>query len=209
MNVRIVLYEDNPDLSAGLSVLLKGTDGIDFKGAFMNCDHVLNEMKELQPTIVLMDIDMPGTNGLEGLKIIKSAFPEIEIIMLTVFDDNHHVFEAVCNGASGYILKTSSPAQIIQAIMDLHDGGAPMSPVIARKVLQLFPKKSVQPDYELSPREKETLSFLVKGFSYKMIADEMNVTIHTVNAHIKKIYEKLHVHSNTGAITKSISEKIV
>lgn len=210
MGVRIILYEDNVDLRESMSVLFKGAPDIEFMGAFMNCEHVVEHMKSLSPEIVLMDIDMPGTNGIEGLKLIKAAYPKIEILMLTVFDDNKHIFEAICNGASGYILKTSTPSLIIDSIYQLQKGGAPMSPGIARKVLQLFPKTiASSPDYALSPREKETLSFLVKGHSYKMIAEQMGVTVFTINAHCKKIYEKLHVHSNTEAIVKAVGERII
>ena len=210
MPIPVVLYEDNLDLRESMSVLLKGSSELELKGAFRNCDMVKVQMAELKPEIVLMDIDMPGTNGIEGLKKIKASFPQIEILMITVFDDNERIFEAICAGASGYILKTESPARIIEAVKELHNGGAPMSPSIARKVLQLFPKKQNEnTDYHLTDREKETLAFLIKGYSYKMIADEMKVTIHTVNAHCKKIYEKLHVHSNTEAIAKAAAEKII
>ena len=210
MGIRVTLYEDNIDLRESMEVLLRGTPGIEFTGAFMNCNDVLAQMKELKPEIVLMDIDMPGINGIEGLKLIKKSFPEIEILMLTVFDDNERIFESICAGASGYILKTVSPAEIISAIHELHNGGAPMSPSIARKVLRLFPKTSTAaPVYDLTAREAETLSWLAKGYSYKMISEQMQVTIHTVNAHCKKIYEKLHVHSNTEAIAKAMNEKIV
>jgi DNA-binding NarL/FixJ family response regulator len=157
-----------------------------------------------------MDIDMPGTNGIEGLKLIKKNYPGIEILMLTVFDNNERIFESICAGASGYMLKTSSPSEIISAIYELHSGGAPMTPSIARKVLLLFPKSpAIAPEYDLTVREKETLSWLAKGYSYKMISEQMNVTIHTINAHCKKIYEKLHVHSNTEAIAKAMNDKIV
>jgi DNA-binding NarL/FixJ family response regulator len=210
MGIRVTLYEDNIDLRESMCVLLRGTPGIEFTDAFMNCDEVLAQMRELKPEIVLMDIDMPGTNGIEGLKLIKKSFPEIEVLMLTVFDDNKRIFESICTGASGYLLKTTSPAEIIAAILELHNGGAPMTPSIARKVLHLFPQSSpAHPDYDLSLREKETLSWLAKGYSYKMIAEQMDVTIHTVNAHCKKIYEKLHVHSNTEAVAKAMNEKIV
>ena len=210
MGIRVILYEDNTDLRESMSVLLRGTPGIEFAGAFMNCDDVLAQMKELNPEIVLMDIDMPGINGIEGLKLIKKSFPKIEILMLTVFDDNERIFESICAGASGYILKTVSPAEIISAIHELHSGGAPMTPSIARKVLRLFPKSSpAAPSYDLTAREAETLSWLAKGYSYKMISEQMEVTIHTVNAHCKKIYEKLHVHSNTEAVAKAMNEKIV
>lgn len=210
MEIRVTLYEDNTDLRESMSVLLRGTPGVEFTGAFMNCDDVLAQVKELKPEIVLMDIDMPGTNGIEGLRIIKKSFPSIEILMLTVFDDNERIFESICAGASGYILKTVSPAEIISAIHELHNGGAPMTPSIARKVLRLFPKSSpADSSYDLTAREKETLSWLAKGYSYKMISEQMDVTIHTVNAHCKKIYEKLHVHSNTEAIAKAMNEKIV
>lgn len=210
MGIPVLLYEDNSDLREGMSVLLRGTPGIEFLGAFLNCDEVSTHMQELHPAIVLMDIDMPGTNGIEGLKQIKTSYPEIEVLMLTVFDHNESIFESICAGASGYLLKTSSPAEIISAIKELNEGGAPMTPSIARKVLQLFPKSSGEKlNYELSEREKETLSWLAKGYSYKMIAEEMKVTVFTINAHCKKIYEKLHVHSNTEAISKAINEKLV
>lgn len=210
METRVTLYEDNIDLRESMSVLLRGTPGINFIGAFMNCDDVLTQMKELQPEVVLMDIDMPGINGIEGLKLIKKKFPSIEILMLTVFDNNDHIFESICAGASGYLLKTSPPATIISAIHELRNGGAPMTPSIARKLLQLFPKSnSVASEYDLTDREKETLAWLAKGYSYKMISEEMKVTTYTVNAHCKKIYEKLHVHSNTEAVAKAMKEKIV
>lgn len=210
MGIRIILYEDNTDLRESMTVLLRGTPGIEFTGAFVNCDDVLAQVKELKPDIVLMDIDMPGTNGIDGLKLIKKSFPAVEILMLTVFDDNENIFASICAGASGYVLKTSSPAEIISAIHELHSGGAPMTPSIARKVLRLFPATSSAPNsYDLTERERETLSYLAKGFSYKMISAEMKVTIHTVNAHCKKIYEKLHVHSNTEAIAKAMNERIV
>ena len=168
----------------------------------------------MQPDVVLMDIDMPGMNGIDGVKNIRSVRPETHIIMLTVFDDNQRVFDAICAGATGYLLKRTPDEKIIDAIRDVQTGGAPMTSRIAKQVLQLF---SVQQnsqqqstiDYQLTKRETETLSWLVKGYSYKMIAENMEVSIDTVRAHIKKIYEKLHVHSMNEAVAKAIRQKIV
>jgi DNA-binding NarL/FixJ family response regulator len=158
-----------------------------------------------------MDIDMPVTNGVEGLKRIKLNFPSVEILMLTVFDDNEHIFECICNGASGYLLKKSSPAKIIDSLRDVCTGGAPMTASIARKVLQMFPKTSAASGDgdSLSPREKDVLFHLVKGLSYKMIANELSIAHDTVRVHIKHIYEKLHVHTMTEAVAKAINERIV
>lgn len=212
--IRVVVYEDNPELRESLRELIDGSDGMRCISTFSGCVHAGEEVKALQPDVVLMDIDMPGMNGIEGVKIIRSVRPETHIIMLTVFDDNHRVFEAVCAGATGYLLKRTPNVKIIEAIRDVHSGGAPMTSRIARQVLQLFSgqqhkETGTSIDYQLTRRETETLSWLVKGYSYKMIAEEMEVSIDTVRAHIKKIYEKLHVHSMNEAVAKAIKQKIV
>ncbi len=209
MPVKLALYEDNIDLRESLSALFMQVTDFELMGAFCNCDHVLEEMEQLKPEIVLMDIDMPGTNGIEGLKKIKASCPGILVMMLTVFEDNKHIFDAVCNGASGYILKTASPEQIIAAVVELSKGGAPMTPPIARKVLEFFSKPVSGPDYNLSKREMDVLVLLVKGCSYKMIAHELYISIDTVRSHIKKIYEKLQVNTMTEAVAKAIHNKIV
>ena len=212
--IRIMIYEDNPELRESLKQLIDGSEGMSCIAAFSGCIEAGEEVMALQPDVVLMDIDMPGMSGIEGVKNIRKVRPETHIIMLTVFDDNQLVFDAVCAGATGYLLKRTPDEKIIEAIRDVQTGGAPMTSRIARQVLQLFSgqqiKESTTPiDYQLTKRETETLSWLVKGYSYKMIAENMEVSIDTVRAHIKKIYEKLHVHSMNEAVAKAIRQKIV
>lgn len=211
MTIRIVIYEDNPDLRDGLSVLLRGTGGFELVGAFPNCQNVDAEISVLMPDIVLMDIDMPIANGIQGLKIIKEKFPQVNVLMLTVFEDNEHIFDAICSGAVGYMLKRTPPAKLLEAIQDANNGGAPMTSTIARKVLQMLPpqKRILDTAHNLTDREREILNLLVKGNSYKMIADQCFISMDTVRSHIKKIYEKLHVHSQTEAVAKAIHNQIV
>jgi DNA-binding NarL/FixJ family response regulator len=211
--IKIVVYEDNPDLRESLTVLLKGSMGFDLVGAFINCEKVIEQMQELSPDVVLMDIDMPIANGLKGLKDIKKTAPSVNVLMFTVFEDNESIFDAICSGAVGYLLKRTPPARLLESIYDAHHGGAPMTSSIARKVLQMLPsqpqQKSLDTSHNLTDRETEILGLLVKGNSYKMIADKSNISMDTVRSHIKKIYEKLHVHSQTEAVAKAIHQRIV
>jgi len=205
MAIRVVIYEDNIFLRNSIADLISSSPIFSLKGSFENCDHVSLDMETLHPHVVLMDIEMSGTNGLQGLRIIKNKFPNVLVIMLTVFEDNDSVFDAIRAGASGYLLKRTSPEKITDAILDVVNGGAPMTSSIARKVLDLFPK-SPSPSEELdklAPREQEVLNLLVTGHSYKMIADKCGITIETVRSHIKRIYEKLQVHSATEAASKA------
>ncbi len=209
--IRIVLYEDNPQLREGLSLLLNGSDGFEVIGAFKNCNNVREETAVLAPDVVLMDIDMPGTNGIEGLKLIRQQNNTTKVLMLTVFDDNKNVFEAIKNGANGYLLKKTPPAKLLEYIQEAHTGGAPMSSSIATQVLKMFSQLHNQAgsDYHLSEREKQVLQLLVNGYSYKMIAAEIFISIDTVRSHIKKIYEKLHVNSKSEAVAKAFKDRIV
>lgn len=212
--IRVMVYEDNAELRESLKELINGSEGMNCISAFSGCIHAGEEVMALQPDVVLMDIDMPGMNGIDGVKQIRSVRPETHIIMLTVFDDNQRVFDAICAGATGYLLKRTPDEKIIEAIRDVQTGGAPMTSRIARQVLHLFSgqqnnQKDATVDYQLTKRETEALSWLVKGYSYKMIAEHMEVSIDTVRAHIKKIYEKLHVHSMNEAVAKAIRQKIV
>ena len=209
--VKIVLYEDNPQLREGLSMLLNGSEGFEVLGAFKNCNNVVDEIEALQPDVVLMDIDMPGTNGIDGLKLIRQHNTTVKVLMLTVFDDNKNVFEAIRNGANGYLLKKTPPSKLLEYIQEAHTGGAPMSSSIATQVLKMFSQvhNSAGEDYHLSDREKQVLQLLVNGYSYKMIAAEMFIAIDTVRSHIKKIYEKLHVNSKSEAVAKAFKDKIV
>ncbi|MHA4809443.1 response regulator [Flavitalea flava] len=205
MPVKVVIYEDNPFLLNSLSELIGSADGLELKGAFENCNEVLQQMKECGPDVILMDIEMEGVGGLEGLRLIKQDFPQIEVMMLTVFDDSHKIFQAICHGASGYLLKKTSPDKIVEAIIDLHNGGAPMTSSVARKILNCFSRPPAPADEisKLTSRELEVLQMLGKGNSYKMIAAQCNITIETVRTYIKRIYQKLQVHSGMEAIAKA------
>jgi DNA-binding NarL/FixJ family response regulator len=211
MPIRVIIYEDNQDLRDGLSVLLGNAESIELVGAFANCEKVRAQVESLRPHAVLMDIDMPVVNGMAGLKTIRQHFPEVNVLMLTVFEQNEYVFEALCAGAVGYLLKKTPPDRLIEAIAEAQSGGAPMTSNIARKVLQMFSQPAVPEDnpHHLTDREKEVLALLVKGNSYKMIAAASNISLDTVRSHIKKIYEKLHVHSQTEAVAKAIRQRLV
>lgn len=209
--IKILIYEDNPQLREGLTMLINGSEGFEVLASFKNCNNVLQEIKTYKPDVILMDIDMPGTNGIEGLKQIRLVDTEIKILMLTVFDDNKNVFEAISNGANGYVLKKTPPARLLEYIQEANTGGAPMTSSIATQVLKMFAAlHNVRgEDYNLSEREKQVLSLLVNGYSYKMISAEIFIAIDTVRSHIKKIYEKLHVNSKSEAVAKAFKDKIV
>lgn len=209
--IKLMLYEDNPQLREGLTMLLNGSDGFEVVAAFKNCNNVEQDVQTWQPDVILMDIDMPGTNGIEGLKRLRKVNSTAKVLMLTVFDDNKNVFEAVRSGANGYLLKKTPPARLIEYIAEANSGGAPMTSSIATQVLKMFSDMNAQQgeDYNLSEREKQVLQLLVNGYSYKMIAAEMFIAIDTVRSHIKKIYEKLHVNSKSEAVAKAFKDKLV
>ena len=209
--IKVLIYEDNPQLREGLTMLINGSEGFEVLASFKNCNNVLQEIKTYKPDVILMDIDMPGTNGIEGLKQIRLVDNETKVLMLTVFDDNKNVFEAISNGANGYVLKKTPPARLLEYIQEANTGGAPMTSSIATQVLRMFSALNNEKgeDYNLSDREKQVLSLLVNGYSYKMISAEMFIAIDTVRSHIKKIYEKLHVNSKSEAVAKAFKDKIV
>lgn len=204
MKIKILLYEDNDNLRQSLSSLLQWQSDAELMAAMPNADSVLSDIEQFKPDVILMDIDMPRVNGIEALRLIRTRYKELPVIMLTVFEDNDHIFHAICAGASGYLLKKNFD-QIVPAIKDVIAGGAPMTGIIAKKVLSLFPRPAqtlTEEEALLSQREQELLQFLMKGYSYKMIADEMQIALETVRSHIKKIYRKLQVNSATEAIYK-------
>ena len=209
--IKVLLYEDNPQLREGLTMLIDGSDGFTVLASYKNCDNVTDEVEAWKPDVILMDIDMPGTNGIEGLKKIRARNTDVKILMLTVFDDNKNVFEAIRNGANGYVLKKTPPAKLLEYIEEAASGGAPMTASIATQVLKMFSQvnTSQNDDYNLSDREKQVLQLLVDGYSYKMIASEMFISIDTVRSHIKKIYEKLHVNSKSEAVAKAFKDKLL
>ena len=210
--IKLLIYEDNPQLREGLTMLINGSDGFEVLAAFKNCNNIIEEVGAWTPDVILMDIDMPGINGLEGLKLVRQVNHDVKILMLTVFDDNKNVFQAISNGANGYILKKTPPSRLLEYITEAQTGGAPMTASIATQVLKMFTSMNNSEkgeDYNLSDREKQVLQFLVEGYSYKMIANEMFIAIDTVRSHIKKIYEKLHVNSKSEAVAKAFKDRLV
>ncbi len=212
MTIRVAIFDDNQILRDGMYQLINGTAGFTCVGAFPNCNELLDDIRKSKPDVVLMDIEMPGMNGIEAVRVIKDHFPAVKILMETIFEEDEKVFASICNGAEGYLLKNTSPSEILEAIKELHAGGAPMTPSIASKVLKMFKsqnKKSTSEHEELTLREKEVLGYLVEGLSYKLIAEKCFISVETVNGHIRNIYKKLQVHSKGEAITKAIRGKIV
>lgn len=209
--IKVALYDDNTALRCSLSKLFANSPAFELQGAYANATQVIENCHFQKPDVILMDIDMPGISGIDAVALVRLKYPEIKILMLTVFDDNHRVFQSICNGANGYMLKQTNPMEILEAVKETHEGGAPMSPVIAFKVLHMVRTQAPlqKEKIDLSPREREVLTLLTKGFSYKMIADEADISIDTVRFYIKKIYEKLHVHSMTEAVSKALRNKWV
>lgn len=207
----ILLYDDNISLRESLEKLVHFSDELLLIGSFGHVQNVKEQVGELQPDVILMDIDMPGLNGIEAVKQIRRFNPKVLIIMLTVFDDNRHVLDAIVAGASGYLLKKHISDKLMNAIKEVIEGGAPMSPGIARMVIEsMQQKQAAEGDkYHLTQREKDILGSLSKGNSFKMIAAELGISIDTVRTHIKRIYEKLQVHSQTEAVSKAVNERII
>ncbi len=209
--IKIALYDDTTELRETLEMLLLSTGEFDVVGSFSNCETVVTDIKALEPDVVVMDIDMPGMTGIEGVRLIRQFDHDTKILMLTVFDDNKNVFEAIRAGANGYLLKKTSSAKLVEYIKEAHSGGAPMTASIATQVLKMFAQASAQSPnkYNLSDRERQVLQLLVDGNSYKMVAAEMHISIDTVRSHIRNIYDKLHVNSKSEAVAKALKDKIV
>ncbi len=205
----MLLYEDNDILRESIGSMMQLDERYQLSNSFNNVLLAEKQVKEIKPDIILMDIDMPGRTGIEALKQIRAIGITTPILMLTVFDDTEHVFDAICSGASGYLLKKHLSVKLFDAMHEVLNGGAPMSPSIAHVVIASMQKPLKANTYHLSAREKEILSSLSKGNSYKMMAEEFYITIDTVRAHIKKIYEKLQVHSQTEAVSKALKERLV
>jgi len=211
-NIRVIIFEDNTNLRRGLSTLINGTTGFECIGSFANCNQLTENIIETKPDVVLMDIEMPGISGIEAVLQIREIFPDIKILMETIFDDDEKIFDSICAGAQGYILKNTPPARILESIREIYEGGAPMSPSIASKLLTMVKLKGAAPlkeSFNLSERENEILKCLVEGMSFKMVADTCFISIDTVSSHVKNIYKKLQVHSKSEAVLKAIRGKIV
>lgn len=211
-DIKVAVFDDNKPRRELLKMLLETSEGFVCTGAYENCRHILKNIIDNLPEVILMDIDMPHTDGIEGLKLVRAHFPQVKVLMQTVFEDEDKIFEAILNGADGYILKKTPPLKLLDAIREVLDGGAPMTPAVARQVLNLFNnrhQKNTQNNFDLTVREQEILKLLVKGLSYKMIAAECNISYPTVNSHISHIYQKLHVSNAVEAVAKAIDQKII
>ncbi len=207
--LKVIIFDDHEAVRTSIELMIQDVEHIELVGAFENCDTVMNDILHCKPDVVILDISMPGMNGISAVKEIRKKYAALPILMLTTFDDDDHVFDAISHGANGYLLKNTSTEKLVEAISDVYEGGAPMSPRIARKVLnQLRHQLPNHKDYQLSPKETEVLQYLVQGLAYKQIGGKMNITYDTVRAHMKKIYEKLHVASMTEAVAKAIHMKL-
>ncbi len=210
MLTSIVIFEDNQRLRQSLKILLEGVEGYKVNGDYENCEQAASIIDQHHPDVVIMDIDMPGVDGIEGLRVIKEKSPQTFIIMHTVLEDEERLFKCLCSGANGYILKNTSFVNLLDAIDNVLHGGAPLSPPIAKKVLQSFQvNSSGRLQYNLSEREAEVIKYLVKGYSYKMIAATCYISLDTVRGHIRNIYTKLHVNCGREAVVKALRDKIV
>jgi len=207
----VAIVEDDVDTRQTLQQLISTTPGFSCLGAFESCEAALPHVQTEKPDVILMDIGLPGMSGIDGVRQITMLYPDIHVIMLTVYQDDDKIFQSICAGACGYLLKRTPKDILLNAIREAHEGGAPMNASIARRVLQLFRKTAapIPSDSSLTQREMEILQALVDGGSYKMIADRLFISIETVRNHIKHIYEKLHVHSKSEAVAKALKERIV
>ncbi|MDP1675257.1 MAG: response regulator transcription factor [Bacteroidota bacterium] len=209
MIIRVAIVEDNNDFREGLFNILQNTKGFLCSGQY---DSVEEAMKKLPLVdVVLMDIGLPGKSGIEGARLVKRKYPDTQVIMLTVFYDDKNIFDAIVAGANGYILKKTPPPKLLLAIEEAVAGGMPMTPMIARQVVEMF-KKQIPPEkenYSLTPREKEILDQLIEGLNYNMIAEKLFISLDTVRNHIRHVYEKLHVHSKSQAVAKALKHTIL
>lgn len=210
MAYQLLIFEDNARLRQSLELLLNDENNFHVAGAFPDCDKADKQVIKFKADLVVMDIDMPGIGGVEGVRRIKNIDPDVKVVMHTMFDDDNRIFDSICAGADGYMLKNTSPLQLVTALQEVMHGGVPMSPFVAQKVFQHFKQARITAEqFDLTKREKEILELLVKGNSYKMIADKSSITIDTVKKHLQNIYHKLHVSCGTEAVAKALQHKIV
>jgi len=213
LDIRVAIFEDNKLMRDGFEAICNGTQGLTCCGAYSDNNDLIHRIQRSNPDVVLMDIEMPGQDGITATKTIISRWPDLKILIQTVFEDDDKIFHAICAGASGYILKSISPARLVEAIHEAHHGGSPMSPYIASRVLKLFqqfaPSVTQTDDLALSGREKEIVSLMVEGKSFHAIAEKLFISYETVRTHIKRIYKKLHVASASEAVAKAIRQRLI
>jgi DNA-binding NarL/FixJ family response regulator len=209
--INVAIIEDRREIREGLAMLISGTEGFICKGKFGSMEEGLRRVGAENPDVVLCDIGLPGMDGIEGIKILKEKFPDLLVIMLTIYDDDERIFNALCAGACGYLLKKTPPVRLLESLKEAVAGGSPMSPEVARRVITLF--REIRPpgkaDYDLTPHETRLLKMLVEGHNYKTAALEIGVTVHAVSFHMRRIYEKLQVHSKTEAVTIALRDRLI
>lgn len=211
MPISVALVEDNKDLRIGTAYVLRSSPAFEVVGAYETAEEMIDSIEDIKPEVIIMDIELPGINGIEATRQIKLNHPSVQIVILSVFEDDENVFQAICAGACGYITKPVMPARLHDVVEQAFGGSSPMSPHIARKVLEMF-KQYIPPpkaDYRLTEREIEVLDLLIQGFDNKIIAEKLFLSTFTVRAHIRNIYEKLHVHSKSQAVAKALKERLV
>lgn len=211
--INVAIVEDNDVIREGISALINGTPNYKCIGAYPDCESFLEELMQKDINVVLMDIGLNGMSGIEGMKLSRKKKPELNILMLTVYEDDDMIFEAICSGACGYLVKKTPPVKLLEAIKEANEGGSPMSSHIARKVIKIFQKKSEllneENNFHLSDREREVLLLLSQGLNYQEIGEKVFISIDTVRHHIRNIYKKLHVHSQSEAVAKAIRKGII
>jgi DNA-binding NarL/FixJ family response regulator len=209
--IKVAIIEDQRKVREGLCMLISGTEGYRCTGSFASMEEALQKIGYELPDVVLVDIGLPGMSGIDGIRQLKQRYTDIRVLMLTVYDDDRRIFEALCAGASGYLLKKTPPARLLESVKEVMAGGAPMSPQVARQVLGLF--REVRPpehaDYHLTPHEVRLLKLLVEGHNYKTAAEEAGVSVNTIRFHMRSIYQKLQVHSKSEAVSKALRNRIV
>ena len=209
--IKVAVIEDRREIREGLRILIDGTESYRCTGTFRSMEEALPKIGNGLPDVALVDIGLPGMNGIEGIRLLKERYPDLLLLMLTVYDDDERIFDALCAGACGYLLKRTPPAQLLEYLKEAVSGGAPISPQVARRVVALF--REVRPveraDYQLTPHETRLLKLLVEGHNYKTAAAELKVSVNTVSTHMRHVYEKLQVHSKSEAVAKALRNRII
>jgi DNA-binding NarL/FixJ family response regulator len=209
--VKTAIVEDQRGIREGLSLLINSTEGYVCTGSYRSMEEALEKIKRELPEVMLCDIELPGMNGIEGIRLLKELYPQIKLLMLTVYDDDERIFDALCAGACGYLLKRTSPARLMECLKEAVTGGAPMSPEVATRVVGLFRemRPHEQADYDLTPHETRLLKLIVEGYNYTTAAEELGVSFNTIKFHMRHIYEKLQVHSKSEAVAKAMRDRLV
>ena len=209
--LKVAIIEDEREIRECLALLVNGSEGYSCSGSYRSMEDALERIGQRLPDVVLSDIGLPGMSGIDGVRILKQRYPDLLVLMLTVYDDDERIFDAMCAGACGYLLKKTPPARLLESLREVAAGGAPMSPEVARRVIALF--REIRPperaDYQLTPHETRLLKLFVEGHNYKTAAAELRVSVNTVNFHVRSIYDKLQVHSRSEAVAKALINRLV